>query len=143
MREYKSLSHTRWDCKYHVVFIPKRRKKLLYDPIRKHLGEIFHELAKHKEVEILEGHLMPDHVHMCLSIPPKYAVSSIVGYLKGKSAIQIARQFRGRERNFTGENFWARGYFVSTIGLDEEVVRAYVRHQDDEDHRYEQMKLFT
>ena len=143
MKEYKSLSYTRWDCKYHVVFIPKRRKKLLYDPIRKYLGEIFHELAKHKEVEILEGHLMPDHVHMCLSIPPKYAVSSIVGYLKGKSAIQIARQFRGRERNFTGENFWVRGYFVSTIGLDEEVVRAYVRHQDDEDHRYEQMKLFT
>ena len=143
MKEYKSLSYTRWDCKYHVVFIPKRLKKLLYDPIRKHLSDIFHELAKHKEVEILEGHLMPDHVHMCLGIPPKYAVSSIVGYLKGKSAIQIARQFRGRERNFIGENFWARGYFVSTIGLDEEVVRAYVRHQDDEDHRYEQMKLFT
>ena len=142
MREFKSLSHTRWDCKYHVVFIPKMRKKVLYGPIRKHLGEIFHELAKHKDVEILEGHLMPDHVHMCLSIPPKYAVSSIVGYIKGKSAIQIARQFRGKERNFTGENFWARGYFVSTIGLDEEVVRAYVRHQEIEDNRYEQMKLF-
>ena len=142
MREFKSLSHTRWDCKYHVVFIPKMRKKVLYGPIRKHLGEIFHELAKHKDVEILEGHLMPDHVHMCLSIPPKYAVSSIVGYIKGKSAIQIARQFRGKERNFTGENFWARGYFVSTIGLDEEVVRAYVRHQESEDNRYEQMKLF-
>ena len=118
------------------------RKKVLYGPIRKHLGEIFHELAKHKDVEILEGHLMPDHVHMCLSIPPKYAVSSIAGYIKGKSAIQIARQFRGKERNFTGENFWARGYFVSTIGLDEEVVRAYVRHQESEDNRYEQMKLF-
>ena len=143
MRQYKSLSYTRLDCKYHVVFIPKRRKRLLYGPIRKYLGEIFPELAKHKEVEILERHLMSDHVHMCLSIPPKYAVSSIVGYLKGKSAIQIARQFRGRERNFTGENFWARGYFVSTIGLDEEVVRAYVHHQDGEDHRYEQMRLFT
>jgi len=105
MREYRSLSHTRWDCKYHVVFIPKRRKKVIYGPIRKHLGEIFHELAKHKDVEILEGHLMADHVHMCLSIPPKYAVSNIVGYLKGKSAVQIARRFRGRTRNFTGEIF--------------------------------------
>jgi putative transposase len=141
MRAYKSLSHTRWDCKYHVVFIPKKRKKLIYGPIRKHLGEIFHELSKHKEVEILEGHLMPDHVHMCLSIPPKYAVSNVVGYLKGKSAIQIARQFRGRTRNFSGENFWARGYFVSTIGLDEEMVRAYVRDQEHEDAKYDQLDL--
>lgn len=89
----------------------------------------------------MEGHLMPDHVHMCLSIPPKYAVSNVVGYIKGKSAIMIARRFSGRARSFTGEVFWARGYFVSTVGLDEEMVRAYIRHQEELDDRYEQMKL--
>lgn len=141
MRDYKSLSHTKWDCKYHIVFIPKRRKKVIYGQLRQYLARIFHELAAHKEVEIVEGHLKPDHVHMCLSIPPKYAVSGVVGYLKGKSAIMIARQFRGRERNFTGENFWARGYFVSTVGLDEATVRAYIRNQEAEEARYEQMKL--
>ena len=119
MKEYQSLSHTRWDCKYHVVFIPKRRKKQIFGALRRQLGEIFRELAQHKESVVVEGHLMPDHVHMCLSIPPKYAVSNVVGYIKGKSAITIARQFGGRERNFTGEVFWARGYFVSTVGLDE------------------------
>ena len=102
MKEYQSLSHTRWDCKYHVVFIPKRRKKRMFGALRKHLGEVFHELASHKESKIVEGHLMGDHVHMCISIPPKYAVSNVVGYLKGKSAIQIARQFGGRQKNFTG-----------------------------------------
>jgi putative transposase len=141
MKEYQSLSHTRWDCKYHVVFIPKRRKKKLFGVLRKHLGEIFRDLASHRESRIVEGHLMPDHVHMCLSIPPKYAVSKVVGYIKGKSAITIARRFGGRERNFTGEVFWARGYFVSTVGLDEQVVRAYIRHQEQEDERYDQMKL--
>ena len=99
------------------------------------------ELAKHKEAQIVEGHLMPDHIHMCISIPPKYAVSNVVGYIKGKSAIQIARKWGGRSRNFTGENFWARGYFVSTVGLDEVMVRAYIRHQETEDKRHDQMKL--
>ena len=141
MKEYQSLSHTRWDCKYHVVFIPKRRKKQIFGDIRRHLGEMLRELALHKGSEIVEGHLMGDHVHMCISIPPKYAVSNVVGYLKGKSAIQIARKFRGRRRNFTGENFWARGYFVSTVGLDEDMVRAYIRHQEVEDERYDQMKF--
>ncbi len=140
MKEYQSLSHTRWDCKYHVVFIPKRRKKKVFGALRRQLGEIFHELVGHKESRIVEGHVMPDHIHMCLSIPPKYAVSNVVGYLKGKSAITIARRF-GRQRNFTGEAFWARGYFVSTVGLDEEMVRAYIRHQEEEDERYDQMKL--
>src|SRR5512138_2019535 len=121
MKAYQSLSHTRWDCKYHVVFIPKRRKKKVFGALRRHLGQIFKELAQHKESQVVEGHLMPDHVHMCISIPPKYAVSSVVGYMKGKSAITIARKFGGRERNFTGEVFWARGYFVSTVGLDEEM----------------------
>ena len=141
MREYKSLTHTTWDCKYHVVFIPKCRKKVIYGQIRQYLGQIFHELAGYKEIEIVEGHLQVDHVHMCLSIPPKYALSSVVGFLKGKSAIQIARLFRGKQRNFSGENFWARGYFVSTVGLDEATVRAYIRNQETEDGRYEQMKM--
>ena len=141
MKEYHSLTHTRWDCKYHIVFIPKRRKKKVFGALRKHLGEILHELASHRESKIVEGHLMTDHVHMCISIPPKYAVSMVVGYIKGKSAIQIARQFGGRQRNFTGESFWARGYFVSTVGLDEQMVRAYIRKQDAEDARYEQMKM--
>ena len=129
MKEYQSLSHTRWDCKYHIVFIPKRRKKKVFGVLRRHrhLGQIFKELAQHKESQVVEGHLMPDHVHMCLSIPPKYAVSNVVGYMKGKSAITITRKFGGRQRNFTGEVFWARGYFVSTVGLDEEMVRAYIR----------------
>jgi len=141
VKEYQSLSHTRWDCKYHVVFIPKRRKSRIFGALRKHLGDIFHDLASRKESKIVEGHLMSDHVHICISIPPKYAVSNVVGYLKGKSAIQIARQFGGRRRNFTGENFWARGYFVSTVGLDETMVRAYIRNQEAEDERYDQMKF--
>lgn len=124
-----------------VVNISKRRKKKVFGAARRHLWEIFHELASHKESKIVEGHLMPDHIHICISIPPKYAVSNVVGYIKGKSAITIARKLGGRERNFTGENFWARGYFVSTVGLDEAMVRAYIRHQETEDERYDQMRL--
>lgn len=141
MKAYQKLSHTCWDCKYHVVYIPKRRKKRIFGQLRRHLGEIFHELASQRSCEIVEGHLMPDHVHICISIPPKYSVSGVVGYLKGKSAITIARRFGGRKRNFTGEVFWARGYFVSTVGLDEAMVRAYIRNQEREDARYDQMKL--
>ena len=141
MQDYKSLTHSRWDCIYHGVVIPKKRKKLIYGTLRKYLGEILHELASRKGVTILEGHLQRDHIHMCISIPPKYAVSNIVGYLKGKSAIAIARQFKGRQRNFNGEHFWARGYFVSTVGLDEMVVRAYIRDQEKNDEHRDQMKL--
>ena len=141
MKEYQSLSHARWDCKYPVVFIPKRRKKRIFGTLRKQLKEILHELATHKGATIVEGYLMPDHIHMCISIPPKNAVSNVVGYLKGKSAITIARQFGGRTKNFTGESFWARGYFVSTVGLDEAMVRAYIRNQEQDDARYDQMKL--
>ena len=140
MKEYRSLSHTRWDCKYHVVFIPKKRKKMIFDKLRKHIGAVLHDLANQKESVIVEGHLMLDHIHMCISIPPKYSVSHVVGFIKGKSAIAIARQL-GRRKNFTGENFWARGYFVSTVGLDEEMVRAYIRDQEKEDERYDQLKL--
>ena len=141
MREYESLSHTKWDCKYHVVFIPKRRKKVIFGGIRKYLGKMLHELAVQKGCQIVEGHLMSDHIHMCISIPPKYSVSNVVGYIKGKSAIGIARHFLGKSRNFSGENFWVRGYFVSTVGLDEAMVRAYIREQEKEDERYEQLKL--
>jgi len=124
-----------------VVFIPKRRKKLIFGSIRKHLGEILRELAEQKECRIVEGHLMSDHVHICISIPPKFSVSNVIGYIKGKSAISIARRFARKAKNFSGEHFWARGYFVTTIGLDEEMVRAYVRNQDKEDAHYDQLKL--
>jgi putative transposase len=127
---YQSLSHSKWNCKYHVVFIPKRRRKMVFGQIRRQLGPIFHELARQKECRILEGHLMPDHVHMCIEIPTKFPVASIIGFLKGKSAIAIARQFAGKERNFTGEHFWARGYAVSTVGFELEQVRAYIREQE-------------
>ncbi len=141
MKDYQSLSHTKWDCKYHVVFIPKYRRKRIFGVIRQRLGEVFHELARQKESRIVEGHLMADHVHICISIPPKYAVSSVVGFIKGKSAISIARNLMGRKRNFTGESFWARGYFVSTVGLDEEMVRQYIRDQEKEDQRLEQLNM--
>jgi putative transposase len=141
MRQVGSLSHTRWECKYHVVFIPKYRRKVLFGRIRVELGEVFHQLAGHKESRIEEGHLMLDHVHMMVSIPPKYSVSQVVGYIKGKSAIQIARRYMERKRNFVGQHFWARGYFVSTVGRDEVVIRDYIRHQEREDRRIDQLNL--
>jgi putative transposase len=131
--DYRSLAHSKWDCKYHVIFVPKRRRCQLYGQIRRQLGAIFHALARQKECQIIEGHVMPDHVQMCIAIPPKVAVAQVIGFLKGKSAIAIARQFGGKERNFTGEHFWARGYAVSTVGFELEQVRAYIRKQDDED----------
>ncbi|WPL17417.1 Transposase [Thiorhodovibrio winogradskyi] len=142
MDEFESLSHSRWECKYHIVFIPKYRRKVLYKQLRKHLGEVFHRLAQRKESQILEGHLMSDHVHMLISIPPKYAVSQVVGYIKGKSAIHLARVYGERKRNFGGMHFWARGYFVSTVGRDEATIRAYIQHQEREDQRLEQLNLW-
>ena len=130
---YQSLSHSRWNCKYHIVFVPKRRRKVLFDQVRRHLGEIFHALARQKECRIIEGHLMSDHVHMCIEIPPKIAVASVIGFIKGKSAIAVVRQFCGKERNFTGEHFWARGYAVSTVGFELEQVRQYIRDQESAD----------
>lgn len=126
---YNSLSHSKWDCKYHVVFVPKKRRKVIFGKIRKVLGPIFHELARQKECTIHEGHLMPDHVHMLISIPPKYAVASAIGFLKGKSAIAIARR-SGKDRNFAGEHFWARGYAVSTVGFEVEQIRQYIKNQE-------------
>lgn len=125
----ESLSHSKWDCKYHVVFIPKGRKKILYGKIREYLKRAFHELAQQKGCKILGGNLVQDHVHMLISIPPKYAVSEIVGYLKGKSAIAVARKVNGRRRNFNGESFWARGYAVTTVGFEQEKIRAYIKNQ--------------
>ncbi len=142
MDEFESLSHTKWTCKYHVVFIPKGRRKMLYGQLRDHLGEIFRNLAQQKESRIEEDHLMIDHVHMMIAIPPKYAVSQVVGYIKGKSAIHLARVYGERKRNFVGQHFWARGYFVSTVGRDEAVIRAYIKKQEQEDQRLEQLNLW-
>ncbi len=130
---WKSLAHSRGECKYHVVFIPQYRRKVLYGEIRASLGGIFHELAKQKEGRIVEGPLLADHVHMCIEIPPKYAVASVIGFLKGKSSLAIARQFDGKWRNFTGEHFWARGYAVSTVGYELEAVKRYIREQEEAD----------
>ena len=138
-----SLSHSRWDCKYHIVFIPKCRRAVLYRELRKYLGEMFRNLAQQKECRIEEGHLLGDHVHRLISIPPKYAVAQVVGFMKGKSAIHLARNFGGRQCNFTGCHFWARGYYVSTVGRDEEIIRSYIRQQQDEDKRVEQLKMFN
>ena len=137
---YRSLSHSKWDCKYHVVLIPKKRRKTLFGRVRRQLRDIFHALARQKECQILEGHLMADHVHMCIAIPPKYAVASVIGFLKGKSAIAIAREVCGKERNFTGEHLWARGYAVSTVGFELEQVRKYIRDQEEADGTGEEFK---
>ena len=141
MDEYQSLSQTRWDCKYHVIFIPKCRRKTLYVQVRRDLGEVFRRLASQKEGRIEEGHLMSDHVHMMISIPPKYSVAQVAGYIKGKSAIHMARVYGERKRNFVGQHFWVRGYFVSTVGRDETVIREYIRKQEIEDERLDQLKL--
>ena len=132
---YESLSHSKWDCKYHIVFIPKCRKKQLYGKIRKFLGPVFHELSQQRGSKILEGHMVQDHVHMLIKIPPKYSVSEVIGYIKGKSAIAVARQFGGRRHNFSGEKLWARGYAVSTVGFEEAQVKAYIKNQEQLDSR--------
>jgi len=143
MTDERSLNHSVWECKYHIVWIPKCRRKRLYGQIAKYLGEIFHELAGHKESRIEEGHLCPDHVHMLIAIPPKYSVAQVVGYIKGKSAIAIARNHGGRKRNYTGESFWARGYYVSTVGRDEAAIRRYISKQEAEDNQFEQREMFS
>ena len=123
------------------MFIPKYRKKVIFGQIRAELGDVFRRLAEQKESRIEEGNLMIDHVHMLVSIPPKYAVSKVIGYIKGKSAIHIARTYAERKRNFGGQKFWARGYFVSTVGRDEGKIREYIRHQESEDQRIDQLDL--
>jgi putative transposase len=137
-----SLNHSVWECKYHVVFIPKYRRRTLYGELRRHMGEVFRQLAQQKESRIEDGHLLPDHVHMLIAIPPKYAVSQVIGFIKGKSAIHLARVYGERKRNFIGQHFWARGYFVSTVGRDEQVIREYIRKQEQEDARLDQLGLW-
>ena len=132
MHDFESLSHVRWECKYHVVFIPKYRRKLLYGKLRRGVGRILRELCQQRGVDLLEGHAMPDHIHLLLSIPPKYSVSYTVGFLKGKSAVRIHRELL-RERRMTGLHFWATGYWVSTVGRDEEAVGRYIREQEKRD----------
>ena len=139
MNTFDSLKHTTWECKYHVVFIPKYRRKTLFAQLRRELGTVFRSLAEQKECTVEEGHLMPDHVHMLLSVPPKYSVASVMGFIKGKSAIHIARVYAGRRRNFVGQHFWARGYWVSTVRKNETAVRRYIQEQEKEDQRLEQL----
>ena len=141
MERYESLHHTKWECKYHVVWIQKCWKKVLYGQLQRDLGPILRKLALQKESEVVEGKLKVDHVHMVVSIPPKYSVSQVIGYVKGKSAIWVARA-TGKNRNFLGQNFWARGYCVSTIGLDEETIREYVRSQEEADKKLDQLRMF-
>ena len=141
MRDWQSQSHVKWYCKYHVVFVPKYRRRSIYGPLRRQIGGIFRDLCRQAGIELVEGHAMPDHVHLCLSIPPKFSVANTVGFLKGKSAIRIHRDFLGRKRNFSGRHFWAKGYCVSTVGLDEQVIRAYIRNQEDTEKRQEQLSL--
>ena len=142
MNDLNRLTHSVWDCKYHIIWIPKCRKKRLYGEIAKDLGKIFHELAQQRECKILEGRVCPDHVHMLIEIPPKHAVSTIVGYIKGKSAIAIARTYLGKKQNFNGQNFWARGYYVSTVGRDEASIKKYIHEQEKEDRRQDQLEMF-
>ncbi len=142
MDDTESLAHTKWECKYHVVWIPKYRRQALYAELRKYLGPVLRELARQREAVVEEGHLQLDHVHMLLSIPPKYAVAQVLGYIKGKSAIHIARSYLGRRQNFTGQHFWARGYYVSTVGRNEAAIREYIRKQQAEDQRLDQLEMF-
>ena len=134
MHDWQSLSHVRWDCKYHVVIVPKFRKKVLYGRLRRQVGAILRELCRQRGIELVEGHAMPDHVHLCLSIPPKYSVAYAIGFLKGKSAVRIHRELL-HERRMTGLHFWAAGYCVSTVGLDEARVRQYIREQEQLESR--------
>ena len=133
MPNYNNLNHCTWECKYHIVFTPKYRKKSIFGLIRKDLKDVFHRLAQQKECKIEEGYLMPDHVHMLISIPPKHSVSTIVGFIKGKSSIWVAQNIANKQQNFVGHKFWARGYFVNTVGANEEVIRKYVQGQESDE----------
>ena len=141
-RQFKKLAHTLYECKYHIVFCPKYRYKILQDEVVKYGTEQIYRLSSQKDdIEVVEVNVQPEHVHLIVSIPPKYAVSQVVGYIKGKSAIHIARMYSGSKKNFVGQHFWARGYFASTVGRDEKVIREYIRHQEQEDRRIDQLQL--
>ena len=136
-----SLAHTKWMCKYHIVFTPKYRRKIIYNQIRKDIGEIMHELCKYKGVEIIEGHMMPGHVHMLLSIPPKYSVSSVMGYLKGKSALMIFERHANLKYKYGNRHFWCEGYYVSTVGLNEETIKKYIAEQEQRDQAVDRLSV--
>ena len=136
-----SLAHTKWMCKYHIVFTPKYRRKIIYNQLRKDIGEIMHELCKYKGVEIIEGHMMPDHVHMLLSIPPKYSVSSVMGYLKGKSALMIFERHANLKYKYGNRHFWCEGYYVSTVGLNEETIKKYIAEQEQRDQAVDRLSV--
>lgn len=141
MKDWQSQAHVKWDCKYHVVIVPKYRRKVFYGKMRRRIGEILRELCRQKEVVLVEGNAMPDHIHMVLSIPPKYSVAMTIGYLKGKAAVRINRELMGTKGTLFGRTFWSRGYCVSTVGLDEEQIRRYVREQEELDQRQEELDL--
>ena len=141
MKDWQSQAHVKWECLYHVVIVPKYRRKVFFGKARKRIGEILRQLCRQKEIGLVEGNAMPDHVHMVLSIPPKYSVAMALGYLKGKSAIRIHREVKGTKGTLFGRTFWSRGYCVSTVGLDEECIRAYVREQEHLDKASEQGEL--
>jgi putative transposase len=130
MRDWRSQAHVKWECKYHVIIVPKYRKKKLFGNLRREIGEILRELCRQKGVELVEGKAMPDHVHMLLSVPPKFSIAMVVGYLKGKSAIRIHRQLEKTSGTLFGRSFWSRGYCVSTVGLDEAMIKNYIQNQE-------------
>ena len=138
MKDWQSQAHVTWDCKYHVVFVPKYRRKAFYGRLRGRIGGILKELCRQKDLRLIEGHAMPDHIHMLVSVPPRYSIAMTVGYLKGKSAIRIHRELLGTKGILFGRAFWARGYCVSTVGLNEEQVREYIRNQELLDRGCEQ-----
>jgi putative transposase len=142
VEETETLSHTKWDCKYHGVFIPQYRRQALYQELRRHRGEVFRALAQQPECRVEAGHLLPAHVHLLLAMPPQYAVAPIVGFSKGQSAMHIARTCMGRRRHDTGQHFWARGYDVSTVGRGEKIIRASSRKPEAEDKRLDQLGLW-
>ena len=126
-----TLSHTVWECKYHVVWVPKKRRRVIYGKLRQEIVRILKRLCEYKKIEIVEGKACLDHIHLCLSIPPKYSVAGMIGYLKGKSSMVIFEQFSKLKKNFKGHHFWARGYYVNTVGLDEGKIKKYIRDQDE------------
>ena len=141
MREWQSQSHVRWYCRYHVVWVPKYRERAIFGELRRGVGRIVRELCQRPGVALVAGPALSDHVHVLLGIPPKLSVANAVGFLTGKSAIRIHREYLGRQRNFTGDHFWARGYCVSTIGLAEEVIRDYIRKQEADEKKQEKLEL--
>ncbi len=136
-----SLAHTKWMCKYHIVFTPKYRRKIIYNQIREDIKEILVELCKYKGVEIIEGHMMPDHIHMLLSIPPKYSVSSVMGYLKGKSALMIFERHANLKYKYGNRHFWCEGYYVSTVGMNEETIKKYIAEQEQRDQAVDRLSV--